>query len=194
MKEGRNMKKLYKICAVLLILAGLLLALVSPLFLLFSAAGIGFLLYNPKKPELKLPERKPEPEKKPEPVVPRFNYRNLKIYDQDEKAVARFYKNHKDELEENPDYHEAKKELLESYYNEKVFEYEMTKFPCHVEGRAVWCEDGDMIGTIREDLPENAIPSLYLCGGKYKYVTEDSVDTDSDDHWFYLQVKTPNEQ
>ena len=180
------MKKLYKICAILLILAGLLLALVSPLFLLFSAAGIGFLLYNPKKPELKLPERKPEPEKKPEPC---WVYKSYKIYNQNQEAVTRFFKNHEEELEDNSDYYLPNKELLEYFNDEKVYQFNETNFPCQIKGNEVWCEDGDLVGILKADIPENEEPSIVMCGGKFKFVGDDSVTTDKHDPWFYLETK-----
>lgn len=169
------MKIIYKICGVLLVLGGLLLTLVSPIYLLFVACGVGLFLYKPKEVVPEAPVQKP-----------RAVYKDFKLLAPEN--IDQFYKEHKDEREENPDYFLNKSELLEEYSDERVYKYEEAYFDAEIKGKEVWC-DGVHLGHINRKLEEGETAQVVLCGGPFKYVGEDEVEKVDRDYWLYVEVK-----
>lgn len=178
-------KTIFRISGAFLILAGLILALVSATYLLFSALGIVFIALSfMKEPEPK-PAAEPvkaiqEPEPKP---VPRTTTETFKLLAPEN--VERFARLHAEERDENPDYFLSKTELLEEFYEERV--YKMTYFDAEIKGNEVWCDDIHL-GHIKRALAKNETAEVVLCGGPFKYVGEEEVEKDEFDPWLFVEV------
>ncbi|MBR2653979.1 MAG: hypothetical protein IKD59_05420 [Lachnospiraceae bacterium] len=168
------MKKLYLPFGIVFVLMSL------PMLLLNVFAGAAMLAFGVV---LILRSRKKE-----EAPIERFVHVDRKIYDQDQEWNDRFYKEHLEELTENDDYHLPKSKLLEDHEGDRVYMYEERSFPCDVRGLEVFYGE-KRVGTIKKPLDDYISASIVLCGGKYKYATEDEVDVDSVDPWFYLDIK-----
>ena len=125
--------------------------------------------------------------KKEQPAAVHYLYDSRKIYDQDQEWNDIFYKEHLDELIENEDFHLPDSQLKESYEGERVYKYEEKSYLCDVKGLEVFYGD-KLVGTIKQPLETYLSASIVLCGGKYKYVSED-IDVDSADPFFYLEIK-----
>lgn len=97
-------------------------------------------------------------------------------------------------LTPNPDYDLKKKELIEDFEGETVWEYEPTSFPFELlDDGSVVIEDAykkkATIGTVgektvkavRKSMELGRKPEVTLLGGKFKKVYEDEVEKDSAD-------------
>lgn len=110
----------------------------------------------------------------------------------DEENVEKFYKAFKKDFEENDEYYRSAKELKEDYSDEKVYKYEPYELPLKMENKDVYSyiEDGEWvkIGRVKKTADIDGKLKLYLFPNTYKYVTEDSVEKETDDSYFGLKV------
>lgn len=131
---------------------------------------------------------------------PKYYTKKLWIYGTDE--AEKFFKAYKEDLTENDDYHLPAKELHEDFDDEKVFKYEPLDLPYKNEDQKIysWIDKDEWIyiGSLKkkdlEDLQRSSSSTLYLYSNIYKYVTEDSIEKDEDEHYFGIEVTLPTEE
>ena len=111
----------------------------------------------------------------------------------DTQNAERFVKAYKQDLQENYDYNLTAKELREYYIGEKVYKYEPLDLPCKLEGHDVYSyiDDGEWIkvGRLKKNADIDGEITLRLFVNTYKYVTEDSINRETDDPYFGVEVK-----
>lgn len=110
----------------------------------------------------------------------------------DSQNVARFEKAYKQFYEENSDYFLPARELKDYYSYEKVYKFEPYELPLKMEKLDVYSyiEEGEWlkIGRVKKTADIEGRLKLYIFPNIYKYVTEDSVEKESDDSYFGLEV------
>ena len=132
-----------------------------------------------------------------EPARPRTIQEYLWLMDTED-IGNKFVRAYKEDLEETDDYHMTKKEILdEYYYGDKIYKYEPFSLPFKVEDRKVFSqlEDGEwtFVGNIKkrdiEKYEKSIRTELYLMPNYFKKVIdEETVETDSGDSYFGLEV------
>lgn len=155
-----------------------------------------FNLFKKKQPVEKEPE-KPVETKSIEPVKPAIPKRvwipkRVKV-DADDPG---FLKKLTDDiiLTPNSDYELKKKELIEDFEGETVWEYEPTSFPFELlDDGSVIIEDAygkkvtigtvgeKTVNAVRNSMELGRKPDVTILGGKYKEVSEDEVERGSTD-------------
>lgn len=118
------------------------------------------------------------------------------FYLTDIENAEKFFNYYKDEFEENDDYNETKKYLLENYYEgDRVYKYLPFELECSIDGDIVYSELDDKlykVGRIkRQDVPkitQNAILVLYP--NVFKAIREDEIEKASQDAYFGLKVES----
>jgi len=109
----------------------------------------------------------------------------------------KFVRAYKEDLEENDDYHMTKKEILDEYFDgDKIYKYEPFSLPFKVEERKVFSqlEDGEwtFVGNIKkrdmEKYEKSIRAELYLMPNYFKKVNDETVEADSGDSYFGLEV------
>lgn len=150
------------------------------------ANGVSYLL-SKRKPKIKA-----EPGNEPKYSITTDLY-----YLADTENADRVYKYHREDLEENDEYHRSAKELKEDYDHEKVWKYEPLELPFKLEGREVYTElDGEWakVGRLKKTADiEGGELKLYLYPNEYKYVTEDSVEKEKGEHYFRIECRKKKE-
>lgn len=124
----------------------------------------------------------PKPESKTIPV--------LKIvYPDAQENADRFFRFYKDDLYENDDFNLSARELKELYYREKVYKYDRFELSYKIEDGVVYSmlDDWVKVGTIKRNIPDGS--SFYLFPNIYKYVSADSVEKESGDHYFGFEIE-----
>lgn len=131
-----------------------------------------------------------------EPTGPRTIQEYLWLMDTED-IGNKFYRAYKEDLEENDDYHMTKKEILDEYYlGDKIYKYEPFSLPFKVEDRKVFSqlEDGEwtFVGNIKkrdiEKYEKSIRTELYLMPNYFKKVNDETVEADSGDSYFGLEV------
>ena len=109
----------------------------------------------------------------------------------------KFYRAYKEDLEENDDYHMTKKEILEQYYyGDKIYKYEPFSLPFKVEDGKVYSYIEDekwmYVGSIKKreiaKYEQSKKTELYLMPNYFKKVNDETVEADSGDSYFGLEV------
>jgi len=109
----------------------------------------------------------------------------------------KFVRAYKEDLDENDDYHMTKKEILDEYFDgDKIYKYEPFSLPFKVEDRKVFSqlEDGEwtFVGNIKkrdiEKYEKSIRTELYLMPNYFKKVNDETVEADSGDSYFGLEV------
>ena len=181
------MKNVSKVLAVIIILMSVVGLLISPLFLLGIALGVGFFVLSAKPNENV--KSMPKEETKPK-------YKYVISYLNDAKNEDRFVKAYKPEFEENDDYHLSAKELKEDYADEKVYRYMPYELPYKIQDQVVYSQIGDEwleVGKLKKGVKLDDFATFYLYPNEYKYVTEDSVEKENDGAYFGFYYKKPIE-
>ena len=110
----------------------------------------------------------------------------------DTENANRFVKAYKHDLEENDDYSLSAKELREDYEGEKVYKYEPLELPCKLEGHDVYSyideNEWIKVGRLKKNADSDGEIKLRLFVNIYKYVTENSVEKESDEPYFGVEV------
>ena len=105
----------------------------------------------------------------------------------------RFMNAYRGELEENDEYLLPAKELKEYHEGEKVYKYLPLKLPMKMEEGEVYSyideDEWIKIGKLKKNADLDGELTLYLYPNTYKYVTEDSVEKESGDNYFGVEVK-----
>ena len=106
---------------------------------------------------------------------------------------ARYFCNYLNQyFEENEEYYRSARPLKRDYFNEKVYRYMPYRIPLKIKENAVYSyvKEGEWlkVGKLREDAQINGIQKLFLFPNVYKYVTEDSVQKESDEPYFGLEI------
>ena len=141
--------------------------------------------------------------KKKEPVVvkPRTYQEYLWLVDSED-IGNKFFRAYKEDLDENDDYSQTKKEILEYYdYGEKIYKYEPYELPFKVENGEVfsyikedkWIKIGRLKKTQIKKYEQSSCTCLYLMPNYYKKVYDDEIETDHGDCSFGLEVTLPVE-
>ena len=174
------MSKLILVLGIFIIVASLLLLLVSPLALLFTAFGIFLIFMSQRKPK----ETKQTPTKR---------YIEYTVYPVDQVNADKFFSFYKQDLDENEEYDWSNKELLEDSYDDKVYRYDPFKLNYKVEDGNVYAEmDGEYILTGRlkkTDLDRIDGGNYFLYPNIYKKINDESVVKESGDHYFGFYIK-----
>ena len=109
----------------------------------------------------------------------------------DTENAERFVKAYKQDLQENYDYNLSAKELRE-YYIGKVYKYEPLDLPCKLEGHDVYSyideNEWIKVGRLKKNADIDGEIKLRLFVNIYKYVTENSVEKESDEPYFGVEV------
>lgn len=132
-------------------------------------------------------------ESKPLTPMPKYTYDNFDFEWYEEDAINKYSKM-TDELYLNDEYDRSKKELLEDYYfNDKVYRYEPTDFPCTIKDGFVYDSDDLLIGKVKDyDLQflNNYVSSdIVYHHGKNKYIGEEDVYIDKGFNYFTYRIK-----
>lgn len=175
------MKTLILILGILTTIGSLILLLLNPIVsLLFLAFGIVLIVYSQK---METTQNKPkiEPQRK---IT--YDYFYLANTENAGKVIDYF----KSDLEENDDYNLPKKELIEDYYDEKVWKYDPYELESKVIDNQVYAmlDDWVKVGTIRQKDIDKERLTLYLFVNEYKYVSDD-VEKDKGDSYFGFKYK-----
>ena len=174
------MSKLILVLGIFIIVASLLLLLVSPLALLFTAFGIFLIFMSQRKPK----ETKQAPTKR---------YIEYTVYPVDQVNSDKFFSFYKQDLDENEEYDWSNKELLEDSYDDKVYRYDPFKLNYKIEDGNVYAEmDGEYILTGRlkkTDLDRIDGGNYFLYPNIYKKINDESVVKESGDHYFGFYIK-----
>ena len=145
------------------------------------------------KPIRTNPEPMPKAE---EPAKPKTIQEYLWLMDTED-IGNKFVKAYKEDLDENSDYHMTKKEILDEYFDgDKIYKYEPFSLPFKVEDRKVYSqlEDGEwtFVGNIKkrdmEKYEQSTKTELYLMPNYFKKVNDETVEADSGDSYFGLEV------
>ena len=121
----------------------------------------------------------------------------------EENVGNKFYRAYKDDLDENDEYSQTKKEILEGYYDsgEKIYKFEPLSIPFKIEEDKVFSYiDEDkwiLVGTLKKKdmrkLAKATKTELFLMANYYKQVYSNDVVTDSGDSYFGVEVTLPIE-
>ena len=174
------MSKLILVLGIIILVGSLLLLLVSPFALLFTAFGIFLIFISQRKPK----ETKQAPTKR---------YIEYTVYPVDQVNADKFFNFYKQDLDENEEYDWSNKELLEDSYDDKVYRYDPFKLNYKVEDGNVYAEmDGEYILTGRlkkTDLDRIDGGNYFLYPNIYKKINDESVVKESGDHYFGFYIK-----
>lgn len=123
----------------------------------------------------------------------RFEYETL--YLADIENGEKFERAYKEDFDENDDWHCTKKELIEDFWEERVYRYEPYELPLKIEGDQVyswikedeWIRVGRIKRTDKSKLDGEVKLFLYL--NIYKYARGEEVIKQSGSPYFGLTVK-----
>ena len=178
------MSKLILVLGIIILVGSLLLLLVSPLALLFTAFGIFLIIMS---------EKKQKAESTPKKQTPTKRYIEYTVYPVDQVNADKFFSFYKQDLDENEEYDWSNKELLEDSYDDKVYRYDPFKLNYKVEDGNVYAEmDGEYILTGRlkkTDLDRIDGGNYFLYPNIYKKINDESVVKESGDHYFGFYIK-----
>ena len=147
------------------------------------------------KPKTKTAQIRTEP-KVEEPARPKTIQEYLWLMDTED-IGNKFVKAYKEDLEENDDYHMAKKEILDEYFDgDKIYKYEPFSLPFKVEDGKVYSYIEDekwmYVGSIKKreiaKYEQSKKTELYLMPNYFKKVNDETVEADSGDSYFGLEV------
>ena len=147
------------------------------------------------KPKTKTAPIRTEP-KVEEPARPKTIQEYLWLMDTED-IGNKFVKAYKEDLEENDDYHMTKKEILDEYFDgDKIYKYEPFSLPFKVEDGKVYSYIEDekwmYVGSIKKreiaKYEQSKKTELYLMPNYFKKVNDETVEADSGDSYFGLEV------
>lgn len=124
---------------------------------------------------------------KQKPIVKTVSTTNWVI---DCDCADKYFKYYRDELEENSDYLLSAKELKEDFEGEKVYKYYPLEVPLQMDGLNVYSKtDGEWekIGRLKKTATIDGKLTLNLYPNIYKYVREDGIEKESEDHYFGVE-------
>ena len=134
---------------------------------------------------------KPRQQPKETKAVPKYEYETYWVVDSD--YADKYYNFYRQDLTENPDYDLTAKELKEDFEDEKVYRYEPYELPLKMEGLDVYSyrdeNEWEKIGRLKKTAKIDGDLTLALYPNIYKYVTEEGIQRESDDHYFGVEVR-----
>ena len=137
-----------------------------------------------------------------EPVIERPRVIMEYLWLNGEEGVGnKFYRAYKEDLDENSEYFQTKREILDGYYDsgEKIYKFEPLSIPFKIEEDKVYSYiDEDkwiLLGTLKKKdmkkLARATKTELFLMANYYKKVYTNDVVTDSGDSYFGVEVTLP---
>ena len=139
-----------------------------------------------------------------EPVMqmPKTIMEYLWLKDDDYTEIGnKFYRAYREDLEDNDEYSQTKKEILDGYYypGDKIYKFEPLSLPFRIEDNMVysyikeneWVKVGRIKKTDIKKLAKAIKTELFLMPNYYKKVYSDDVETDHGDSYFGLEVTLP---
>ena len=147
------------------------------------------------KPKTKTAPIRTEP-KVEEPARPKTIQEYLWLMDTED-IGNKFFRAYKEDLEETDEYHMTKKEILDEYFDgDKIYKYEPFSLPFKVEDGKVYSYIEDekwmYVGSIKKreiaKYEQSKKTELYLMPNYFKKVNDETVEADSGDSYFGLEV------
>ena len=191
------MKKFLIIELVLIILVCITAGFKSTLpFALCLLAAIGFPIYKlfsgmKKDIDKFAPKEEPKGPKKP------TTYTEYLWLMDTEDIGNKFFRAYKEDLEETDEFHMTKKEILDEYFiGDKIYKYEPFSLPFKVENGKVYSyieeDNWEYVGSIKKreiaKYERSKRTELYLMPNYFKKVNDETVEADSGDSYFGLEV------
>ena len=135
----------------------------------------------------------------PKPAEPQKKIITKYLWLIDEEGIGnKFFHAYKDDLSENDEYSQTKKEIMDGYYDngEKIYKYEPFELPFKIDDDKVYSYiDEDKwipVGTLKKSdkgkLKRSTETELYLMPNYYKRVIYDDIETEHGDAYFGLEV------